>query len=578
MDQGADRSASTYAQEQGEPEARTPRWCLPAVVLAALIGLCLMGDSALALSATYDEVAYLRVAARWWRTGDQNEITRMGSPLTFWKVQQGPVLWILDRLGHRELADGPEVHQARLLPLARWGALWIWVVAFGITVYWSRLLHGPRAMALTAWLFALSPNLLAHGSLVTMELPLVACTSAVFFFYWKYLKNGRALDFLASASLAGLAFSCKFTAILLPILLGLVLGIDLWRTRRSGLLRIIQSVLIRSVGFVAVMLVADLLVTGFARLPLSQSAGRGHPSVEGRHFPTAWARGLVSRALETPIPQDWVGFLTQLHHQRSGGPSYLLGERRMRGWSYYYLVALAVKVPLTFSLLMATRALVGPRAGNQHDWSVPVTIAAYLLITAMGSTRNYGFRYLLPLSPLALVWVSSLAEWRGWPRTVAFVGLAGQALGVASVHPNELTYFNALAGGPLGGRSILSDSNLDWGQGLKAFQRLQRDHEELKDVTLYYFGDTHPRYYGVSGVCHVIDAVGSAPAPPPRFEASTRFVAVSTSLQWGPWGPPGYFRALKSVRPAFTTSDSTISVYRSADVFRPRGLYSSVAQ
>ncbi len=80
--------------------AGTPRWVWPVLsVLALVTGLVLAVDSAFASSATYDEVTYLRVAARWWRTGDQTEITRMGSPLTFWKLQQVPVLWILDPRG-----------------------------------------------------------------------------------------------------------------------------------------------------------------------------------------------------------------------------------------------------------------------------------------------------------------------------------------------------------------------------------------------------------------------------------------------------------------------------------------------
>src|SRR4051812_40930709 len=78
-----------------------------AVTLAAVVGLGLLIHSLASTSATYDEVAYLRVAARWWRTGDQAEITRMGSPLTFWKVQQVPVLWALDLTGRRALVDDP---------------------------------------------------------------------------------------------------------------------------------------------------------------------------------------------------------------------------------------------------------------------------------------------------------------------------------------------------------------------------------------------------------------------------------------------------------------------------------------
>ena len=90
--------------------------CLTA--LAALTGLALIVDASLASSATYDEVAYLRVATKWWRTGDQSEITRMGSPLTFWKLQQVPVLWLLDQFGRRAWIDAPMTYQATA-PAAR---------------------------------------------------------------------------------------------------------------------------------------------------------------------------------------------------------------------------------------------------------------------------------------------------------------------------------------------------------------------------------------------------------------------------------------------------------------------------
>jgi hypothetical protein len=557
-----------------------PWWCLPAVVVAAVVGLALLADTARSISATYDEVAYLRVASRWWRTGSQAEITRMGSPLTFWKVQQAPVLALLDALGRRCLADDPLERQSVLLPMVRVGSLWVWLAAMGLTAFWSRRLHGPRAMALAAWLFALAPNLLAHGSLVTMELPLVAGTTATLFLFWRFLQSGRDRDFWAAAVLNGATFSCKFTAVLLPPILGLVWWLDLWRGRGRGPVASAWRVARGMVGFGVVMLLADWAVTGFALLQMSQTSGAGHPSLDGRLARWPWLGRLIGRAVETPVPQDWVGFATQMHHQRSGGPSYLLGERRMTGWWYYYLVALAVKVPLSFWLLTAARARVGRGvSGAGRGWMLPVVVAAFLAATAVGSSRNYGVRYLLPIAPLAVVWVSALAERGGWPRAVAWVGLAGQALAVASVHPNELAYFNALAGGPVGGRLVLADSNLDWGQGLLSLARLQRERPEFHDLTFYYFGDTDPPHYGVAGVCHVVDAVVPLRNLPPRFSSSTRYVAVSASLRWGPWGPPGYFAALEGVRPLCLTDDTTIAVYRTADLppdegagrSRPRG-------
>jgi len=236
-----------------------------------------------------------------------------------------------------------------------------------------------------------------------------------------------------------------------------------------------------------------------------------------------------------------------------------------------------VKVPLSFWLLVAGRLwLYLRREGSRDadDQVLPLTIGLFLVIAATCSARNYGIRYLLPLSPLAIIWVSRIAEAApsgaslrvGCKLSLIGLGLAGQAFAVASVHPFELTYFNELAGGPLGGRHVLADSNLDWGQGLLALAKLQRLEPEIRDLTLYYFGDTDPRHYGVQGKAYVIDAVGSRTGLPSLSSVTTRYLAVSASLQWGPWGPPGFFSALDSVSPVRMTQDTTIAIYRTHDL------------
>ena len=320
--------------------------------LAALVGLALIVDASFSNSATYDEVTYLRVAAHWWRTGDQSEITRMGSPLTFWKLQQAPVLWLLDRADYGDWIDNPIGHQQELLPLARLGSAWIWLIAFALTVAWSRRSHGPRAMALAAWLFALSPNLIAHGALATMEFPLVAATTAIFWLFWRFLETNRWSWFWTAAAVGGLAFSCKFTAILVPPILGAVWWFARWQAGERRFITLTRRVALSMLGFILIILLADVVATRFAHLPLSTSRGN-HPTID--RWSGRTGGDLVAQLYETDLPQDWVGFAAQMHHQASGGPSYLFGERRMKGWWYYYFVAVAVKVPLTFWLLAVPR-------------------------------------------------------------------------------------------------------------------------------------------------------------------------------------------------------------------------------
>ena len=142
------------------------------------------------------------------------------------------------------------------------------------------------------------------------------------------------------------------------------------------------------------------------------------------------------------------------------------------------------------------------------------------------------------------------------------------AFSVFSAHPNELTYFNQLAGGSLGGRRILSDSNLDWGQGAKYLARLQRERPEFRDLTLFYFGDIDPAVFGYEGERYVFRATRDPEKLPTQLSVQTKYLAVSATLQWGPIGPNGYFAVLDTVEPVAYTSDTSIAIYRTDDLAR----------
>jgi hypothetical protein len=553
------------ATEPATPSDRIGRMGRAIVVaLAAATGVGLMTDSLLRSSPTYDETMYLQVACRWWRTGDQSRITRGGSPLTFWKLQQLPVLWGLDKLGYGAWIDDPEQFEAQLLPLARASAIWMWLAAFGLVAYWSCRLYGPRAMVLAVWWFAMSPNLLAHGPLVTMEVPILATMTGMAFLFWVFLRRGDRRAFVASAVVGGVAFSCKFTAVVVPPIFAMLWLIDQWSTSEQQRHRIVLRVAAGMAVYVAIMGLSDVAVTAGAMLPISQETGK-HPSFAGKlgPAPERW----ISQAIEMAVPQDWAAFVRQAIFQKSGAPGYLLGQVRESGWRYYYLVALAVKVPLAFWLILAVRSALARRIPSSgKDWVLPAVTVAFLAIASLGSTRNLGVRYVLPVAPLAIIWISALAEGSRRIRRLVWAGLAAQVLAVATIHPYELSYFNALAGGPLGGRKILSDSNLDWSQGLKPLAKLQREHPEFLDLTLYYFGDTEPERYGVAGRCYTVRAANANEHVPKTLAAPTTYLAVSASLQWGPWAASGFFQPLEGVEPVCYTADTTIAIYRTADI------------
>ena len=544
---------------------RTPAWAWAGTLLALLVGTGLAADAALRSSSTYDEVTYLRVAADWWRTGRQGEITRMGSPVLFWKWQQAPVLFALDRAGLGAMVDRPLDHQPTLLPLVRLWSLVFYASALLTTAGWARRMYGPAAMVAAATMFALSPSLIGHGSLATMELPLVALTAGMGWLAWEWLRSGDRRCFAGAAALAGLAFSCKYTAILYPGLIGMSYYVDRWRSGRRPKLR---DAVLKVVAFTAIMAATNLCATAFDLGPISDRP-TDHPALDARL--SGRAREFARRVITAPIPREVAGFVSQVRLQGEGGTSYLFGERRGYGWWYYYLVTLGVKLPIGAALILAARAATTRRPGP-GSCLILTFVVGYLTITSVASTRNYGIRYLLPLAPMAVAWASGLASGPRPGRALLAVGLGAMAWAIASSHPRELAYFNELAGGPRGGRFVLGDSNLDWGQGCKDLAALQAERPELADLTLFYFGDTDPARFGVRGRTFVVNAVTLPPGFPPRLAAETRFVAVSTSLQHGPWGPAGYFGALDDAVPVAALPDWSIVVYRTSDIGMPRSL------
>ena len=507
---------------------------------------------------------YVKVACQWWRTGDFSEISKMGSPVTFWRWQAAPALAWMDASGRGAWINQPLDFISQSLPAFRFSALSFWLFGLGGVQGWAHSLYGRRAAFFAGLVYALGPNMMAHGSLFTMECPLWACWVWACWAFWAYLYNGKRIYFLWAAIMAGVTFSMKFTAVLLPPIL-MCAGVwqylkeKSWKIRNTDLLVLLQQLTL----FGLIMSLTNLVVTGFAVVPISQQRG-GHPFLE-RNLSSEWAARLAA-VLELPLPVDWVGFLNQIKHQRNGGPSYLWGEVSNHGWKWYYLVATGVKVPLAVLIAFAARFWLTDKKSGKHECFLPLTSFLFLAVACVMSKRNYGFRYLLPLAPVMIVWLAGFVQSR-CGRIVAVVLISSLALNIIRVHPWELSYFNESVGSPEEGRKILADSNLDWGQGLLQLRALQTERPDLADITLFYFGDLEPARYEIKAKSYLIDASDRFEHLPESWdEVRSRYVAVSTSLSDGPWGPTAYFSILRQIRPVATTPDGSIRIYETKSV------------
>src|SRR5262249_5059631 len=153
---------------------------------------------------------------------------------------------------------------------------------------------------------------------------------------------------------------------------------------------------------------------------------------------------------------------------------------------YYYLVALALKTPIaTLVLLLLGLGVIGARRlrGPGDVWMLlPPLFLLYFLSFHYG--KNYGVRYLLPAFPFFLLIAGCGMDGllRVGQRGRAVVGglVAWQAVACLMFTPHQLAYFNEITLGPDGGRRVLLDSNVDWGQDLGEVKKYLDAHGQTQ--------------------------------------------------------------------------------------------------
>jgi Dolichyl-phosphate-mannose-protein mannosyltransferase len=540
---------------------RVGAWLLAgALLLHAGLGV----DTLRRESATFDEGAHLPAGYTYLALGDhrlnpeQPPLVKVLAALPLLPlhpvVDTGHVSWTAARqweFGRRFLYawnDGD-----RLLLRGRLVVVVLSLALVAAVFLRARGLFGPAAGLLALLLATLSPELLAHGTLVTTDLAV-----ALFVFLavaaFDRATARRAPWALAGVGLAsGAALASKFSGIVLvPVLVVLavvaVIGAGPVDTAFFGTPRRLAAARARA-RHVALVLVA---AAGLALLALWASYGfrsaiSPDPEVRARlqeplEAPSLkpWQRGLVAVADAGLVPEDYVRGLLFVARHSEHRETFLLGRISDDGFPWYFPVAFLLKTPLPLVLLTVLALARIPRLDRRTAAFLWVPVAVYLLLTATRGLQ-IGYRHLLPILPFLFVAAGEAGAWLlTWTRPTGALLVAGlgiwYAAGTLVNHPHHLAYFNEIAGGPAGGWHALVDSNVDWGQDLKRLKAWMDAHA-VRHVKLSYFGSADPAYYGID--CERLPGY-SAPHPP-RITREWRpgdIVAVSVTHLQGVYVDP----------------------------------------
>jgi hypothetical protein len=365
------------------------------------------------------------------------------------------------------------------LPSLLLGALLGWLVFL-----WARELFGWSSAALALLLYTFCPNVLAHSHLVTTDISTALSMFAATYCFWRYLERPTRGRLGAAVATFGVAQLTKATALFLLPIFALILLLRAWRLSGPAPSATGQAELPARARFATfcrrlpgiALLLAFFCCGGLAALNLgflgegTFSPLKSYPCVSAA-FQSLASRPLI-RDLPLPLPYAYLQGIDMVARDAQATTwSYLHGHYSDHGFWSYFLVACAVKIPLSTQLLLVLSlwlCLSGRVAAPRGEDCLAVPIFVLLAYFSLAFHLQIGLRYILPVFPFLFVFISRAAAWRP-VRSRSGIAAAAALLGwnaVASFwcHPYYLPYFNELIGGPANGYRWLIDSNLDWGQ------------------------------------------------------------------------------------------------------------------
>ncbi|MGW0912677.1 phospholipid carrier-dependent glycosyltransferase [Streptomyces sp. NPDC002784] len=384
----------------------------------------------------------------------------------------------------------------RLMLLARLPVI-VLTLLFGLVVFaFARELAGAAAALTALALYCFSPDLIAHGSLATLDVPAAGFLLTSVWLLWRARLRPRLYLPLAGAAL-GAALATKMSALpAVPVLTALA-AVSVWgaasepRRRRVALGRAVGGAGVVLLAAVAVVWAAYLVVDPRLRWAPEQPV----PAVHG-------LRGLVVELL--PFPEAYRdGMRIQFAFENQRWQGFLFGRLYTGSLWYYLPAALLVKTPLGMLALWAAGA-VAVVAVRRLRPAAPYLLVptAVLLAAAMQGSRDFGTRYavFVPMFlAVAAGCVPVMGSGRVRVRAAVMTAVAVVFVAVSSLRafPYYLPYSNEAFGGPAKTHLRLHDAAVDWGQDLGRLADRLRERYRGERIWLVYKGSGVPSYYGI---------------------------------------------------------------------------------
>ncbi|MEZ5591437.1 MAG: glycosyltransferase family 39 protein [Gammaproteobacteria bacterium] len=360
---------------------------------------------------------------------------------------------------------------------------------------WSKELYGTQAGYFSLFLYSLSPNIIAHSSLITTDLYSAAGITIALYYYWRFLNDIKLKTGIKSAFAFSIAQTTKYTAVFLYPILLIIAGIFIYRKTKKIIQEkdwcMLQAGFLKILMWVIIFIIVNLLVINIAYL-----FDRSFIPFSNYEFKSPLFKNIqenLSLLSNIPVPTpypyleglDWVYFVNSTLRNNI----YLLGEIKHAPDQFfgYYFIAYIFKEPIAAQFFALSSLLLFIFYFNQkkfikNEIFILFPLLFFIFYFNFIFRTQIGIRFIIVGFPLLYIFCGFLFK-KSAKKLKYFIYplIIFQIISIISYYPYYIPYFNELVFDRKQAYKILADSNINFGQDE---YRLKTYLEQNPDVIL----------------------------------------------------------------------------------------------
>jgi hypothetical protein len=417
----------------------------------------------------------------------------------------------------------------KMLNLGRRINIIVSIIFLWIFFYITNKTFGEQNAVFVSLLYIFNTTITAHSCLVTQDLLCYMFYFLGIFSFYQFLQHKNIKSNFVCGLMTGLLMVSKYTVVVLLFTYFCILLYFLY-VRKINIKNFIQFFILQ---------ILCILIIGLI--------------VYRQHI------GLLFNGLYKVI-----------ENLQQGRSTFFFGKHSTTGFRLYFIVLFFLKTEIPLLIIFVVALIkffikIFKKEYSELDLVFIPAVIIFLVIASFSKTQ-IGHRHILPIYPILIFYSSTLATDKKFSLAYYFLVLLC-ILSSIKTHPYYLSYFNEFIGGNKNGWKYLTDSNIDWGQGLKQLSLWIKKNKDVDDRGIYlsYFGVADPHYYGIKyrpvGIISNLTQQERAGDDIIKNNLKRIVVAVSvTNLQSTYYKNKTIFNFLKEIVPVYRAADS-IFVY-----------------